>query len=1205
MYSHDSGISLFPLFTAHGHKICNEIQIQKNDLVQRLQNVIEALSDESVDPSYPGLDGLALRLAAVNEKKNEGLLRHKDKEVRLYTVMACLEIFAIYAPEPPFDPEEVFEIFSQLIAQLGNLSHTTLDTQPNYHNYFSILEHLSQVRTGIVLVEYCQGYSGAIAPTHGDHEDDDQQMAKRALELLTDLIQIILDSIQVEHSSEVRHHAVTAIAACIGEFQLAIPTCILDVLLSCISRGPKVWVHPAVRQLVNGDIVAASNKSSKRNAATQSNTVAPQLEKVDNVSYKIAAKVIEITMEKCSTSIATLLNGILNGDSFAVSQSSISAEDSNIDMLSSSARKSQPTQEDASHVVPNVWSIIYEMHRIAPDILTTVIGTIASNLRSEDNTMRLRVVRLLGKLFCSPKSLIAIRFITCYKEWCHRHKDLEVEIRSTVLTCIIQTMDTYAIEEAAASKELRQISISTLESMVQYDPDAGIREAAIQQICELCLTRPEIIPPSLLHAVSDRIKGKNTTKAERMHALTGLAQLYHIHYLQKKLLPVEQYDMGSEGDFDNLPCINEVLSTARGKSPKSKRTHKVMQKDDDLFYRSPAQVEEQFYWIPEIVMESAWYTDQIDSEMRNRVIQIIDDVLLGPANETKEETNETSRIMKLSPTGRALGLTLILNSFAVSDEHLNVEETNAYKWLSSLLTQRALLQAALSAYLNARGMIKNYAADSVEALKANSTAISALEKVIAFTPISMTEKEKLVKSLHGARDRHLFRVLATIATPVHSKASRSRAFQDLPQRAKQCSFTKTEIAWLKVCARRCAMGSIDTELTEHLILLVKLCVHSLAAGGCEAKSDLHNAGCMMKALKLVSKVFPKLAATRLPYLQEIFLTLRTNKKESRRSAASSKDFETIAIPLIVNILEVIALAIPCADGQALDPRFEKELVRICTSGQCIDLIKLAIHILSSTASRDMYGELLKVCSAVYTLSLEDARLSTALTGLSVLCESFSNQWRESYKRGDIDDLVHYSFHQILLLQGGQKLPESKVSPAVGYTPNSNSSGSTRRAPRKKESAANITSSICASIELLCSHIRSIHGMDSKDSVTFSDEEKVILSLQKIVQNQGTLDTWSKEPCETSLIRRTAAVSLFRMIGDVTLKLEDRYPSIELWHCIANSLLDEESDIRSSLIKEWMQSVSGSRIYCHGKKFAPSLRFLAMGIYCVDGEHLYP
>jgi hypothetical protein len=71
-------------------------------------------------------------------------------------------------------------------------------------------------------------------------------MAKGALELPTDLIQIFFESIQNEHSSEVRQHAVTAIAACIAEFQMTIPTCILDVLLSCISKRPKIWVHPAI-----------------------------------------------------------------------------------------------------------------------------------------------------------------------------------------------------------------------------------------------------------------------------------------------------------------------------------------------------------------------------------------------------------------------------------------------------------------------------------------------------------------------------------------------------------------------------------------------------------------------------------------------------------------------------------------------------------------------------------------------------------------------------------------------------------------------------------------------------------------------------------------------------------------------------------------------------------------------------------------------
>jgi hypothetical protein len=60
-----------------------------------------------------------------------------------------------------------------------------------------------------------------------------------------------------------------------------------------------------------------------------------------------------------------------------------------------------------------------------------------------------------------------------------------------------------------------------------------------------------------------------------------------------------------------------------------------------------------------------------------------------------------------------------------------------------------------------------------------------------------------------------------------------------------------------------------------------------------------------------------------------------------------------------------------------------------TSIQCNDLIKLATHMLFATSHRDRYGELLKIYSDVYMLSFEDSRLPTVFTGLSVLCECFS------------------------------------------------------------------------------------------------------------------------------------------------------------------------------------------------------------------------
>jgi hypothetical protein len=51
---------------------------------------VEHLSDESVEPDSPDYPGLAGLAAALVEDR---YLKHKDKEVRLHTVLACVEIF--------------------------------------------------------------------------------------------------------------------------------------------------------------------------------------------------------------------------------------------------------------------------------------------------------------------------------------------------------------------------------------------------------------------------------------------------------------------------------------------------------------------------------------------------------------------------------------------------------------------------------------------------------------------------------------------------------------------------------------------------------------------------------------------------------------------------------------------------------------------------------------------------------------------------------------------------------------------------------------------------------------------------------------------------------------------------------------------------------------------------------------------------------
>lgn len=58
--------------------------------MKRLRNIVEALSDvEGESPEFPGLARLASDIV------EDRYLKHKDKEVRLYTVLACMEIFCV------------------------------------------------------------------------------------------------------------------------------------------------------------------------------------------------------------------------------------------------------------------------------------------------------------------------------------------------------------------------------------------------------------------------------------------------------------------------------------------------------------------------------------------------------------------------------------------------------------------------------------------------------------------------------------------------------------------------------------------------------------------------------------------------------------------------------------------------------------------------------------------------------------------------------------------------------------------------------------------------------------------------------------------------------------------------------------------------------------------------------------------------------
>jgi hypothetical protein len=624
-----------------------------------------------------------------------------------------------YAPEAPWDDAEILVVFRQTIRQLASLAHTTGASQPNFSNYVRILTLLAEVQIGAVLVELAKNSTERDSQdsdddddnnsdddadsdvSHGDHQNKNNNKNNNhqknnnnmnnedtPLELLADLIKTLLHSVRTDHAPQILELVEKAVVACVDEYSHGMPIKILDEILLLIGQGPVVLVtNPAAA-------VARANDKGKKRKQDDKKLPPMQVEQT-NPSYMAAAGVIRKTLNKTATPIATLLNGLLNNDTHICQQSSISA-----DLVEHGSAAATATSTSTC----SVWNIVYELHRVAPQILTTVIGTVSNGLRSPDADLRLAVCQLLGRLFYAKDSRMATQFHACFREWLGRRHDVEPSVRRVICQSCVRLID---VQDALKNSDVCNEADACLIHLVQTDPVLDVRLEAIHLICDLAYRKANV-SAKLLRAVGSRVSAKH--KQERRDALTGLGQIYYRHFTQTKLKNIQ-----AAGDDCDLEIILKVLHEGchldrrrqRHGPSRSKRNRNVggeMDFADDCGDNGGCDdaEEEKYGWIPSKVFESASFNDQTDPDMRSRAIQIMDDMLLG------SDLPSTSSSKKMTPTAKAVGLAMIIDSLRNGEENLLTEDgsSNAMKFLNQLLKQRASLQKTLSAYIDARAKIR-------------------------------------------------------------------------------------------------------------------------------------------------------------------------------------------------------------------------------------------------------------------------------------------------------------------------------------------------------------------------------------------------------------------------------------------------------------------------------------------------------------------
>ena len=261
-----------------------------------------------------------------------------------------------------------------------------------------------------------------------------------------------------------------------------------------------------------------------------------------------------------------------------------------------------------------------------------------------------------------------------------------------------------------------------------------------------------------------------------------------------------------------------------------------------------------------------------------------------------------------------------------------------------------------------------------EFLAAEAEAVERLEVVASLSaPLSgqssiPSDIRPVLEKLHAARDKHIFRILATIASPDHSASARLRAFDELPKRTK--SLGDSTAAWVKSLARRCAMGHfLNADVVRDCIVL---------AQDCFANGDFPECAEFLACVKTAIDIYPSLGGTKDAFegLMELFSACRANSSSKTKKMIEEYNMVTT----LSSILAAVAPASMASAGR--DPVSHIFLVcqscSVCSNLTCANCFASLKDTPAAEIGSDLQAQLLNLCTrdgtpeqarhAVYTMA---------------------------------------------------------------------------------------------------------------------------------------------------------------------------------------------------------------------------------------------
>jgi sister-chromatid-cohesion protein PDS5 len=345
--------------------------MKKGELLTNLQVLFNHLQTLAQETGYQPPSELRRNVAP--QLISDKLVKHSDKEVRLLTACCFVELLRIYAPDDeveivsPFSDEEMLIIFDLLIAQLRSLALVDV-TKGTGQNVLHILTSLATVKSCLI---------PAALASQGLAEAD---------EILHSLLEVLLTSIHPDHPETGRGNYFL-IVAMLSYLIISVSHFIVAIFEECLrpfetDRHKRGTVDQRYVELLLQQLLPASK--------TENPTVT-----------KLAQSIIR----QCGDSLAEPMGQFFNR--------ALSVDGHTVD------------SELSSHI----YVLIYETHKLYPPLMMTVIPSICSHLAAEDEDIRLRACKLLGRLFASEFAEYGRDFSKDFKIYLARFHDTSVRVR--------------------------------------------------------------------------------------------------------------------------------------------------------------------------------------------------------------------------------------------------------------------------------------------------------------------------------------------------------------------------------------------------------------------------------------------------------------------------------------------------------------------------------------------------------------------------------------------------------------------------------------------------------------------------------------------------------------------------------------------------------------------------------------------------------